>query len=136
MKGVLKDFVTVWAEAARATAASPRVTCLVWQRFPPLCTFGASGAIASAMEVTGFSTSYSTRIFSFAAFRMASVSATTRHTASPTQRVMSPTSIITSQSCCRWPTLLCGTSFAVSTPTTPSIASASEASMETTRARA
>ena len=56
---------------------------------------------------------------SLARFKISSVSAITRHNASPTHRVTSPTAIITSQSCWRWPTLLWGTSRAVSTPSTP-----------------
>ena len=49
--------------------------------------------------------------------------------ASPTQRVMAPLAMNTSQSCCRWPTLLWGTSSAVRTASTPGMARASEASM-------
>ena len=59
----------------------------------------------------------------------------TRQTASPTQRVMLPFAIITSQSCCRCPTLLLGTSSAVSTSSTPGSASAFSQWMSITLAR-
>ncbi len=65
---------------------------------------------------------------------MYSLSATTRQRASPTQRVTSPWAIITSQSCWMWPTLLLGTSWAVSTASTPGRARAGAASMLSTRA--
>ena len=67
--------------------------------------------------------------------RISSVSATTRQRASPTQRVTSPLAIITSQSYCKWPTLLWGTSSAVSTASTPGRARAAEASISSTLAR-
>ena len=66
---------------------------------------------------------------------MSSVSATTRQMASPTQRVMSPLAMNTSQSCWMWPTLLLGTSSAVRTASTPGRARAALASMSSTRAR-
>ena len=84
---------------------------------------------------TGSSTSYSTFTRRFAFASVASSSATTRQMASPTQRVTSPSAIITSQSWIRWPTWFTGTSLARRTPTTPGSASAFDVSMLTTRAR-
>ncbi len=135
VKGVVKLSVTVWAASASAALASPRVMWRCWQRLPPSWMAGAPSAAASCTLRTGSRTSYSTLTARLPSSRARSFSATTRATASPTQRVTSPSAIMTSQSCWRWPTLLTGTSSAVSTASTPGTSRASEVSMETTRAR-
>ena len=134
VKGVVKVRVTVNAECSSAVLASPRVTCLDWQRLPLLWTRGASGALASSIFLTGSRGSYSTLTSFLAASTISRVSPTTRHKASPTQRVMLPSAMNTSQSCWICPTLLTGTSSALKTARTPGSLSASDASILSTLA--
>ena len=147
VKGVVKVRVTLWAAFARAVLASPRVTWRLWQTlslswtvFPKAKKLswmrGAPSARASSMLRTGSSSSQVTLTAFLAFSKISGVSATTRQTASPMQRVTSPSAIMTSQSWMRWPTWLWGTSAAVSTPMTPSMAQALDESILTTRARA
>ena len=104
MRCVVNVLLTTWAEPASAASTSPRANAVTSRRLPPGWIAGASGANAAAGEVTGRSSSTSTRT-AFAAWRAWNcVSATTSASTSPTQRVVSPTAMNTGQSLTTRPT--------------------------------
>ena len=136
VKGVVKLARTTCAAEAIAPAASPRLTAMRESTFPAGWIAGAPGARAAAGERTGSRTSYSAAMSPSASSARAGVSAATTATASPTQRVTSPTAIMVGQSATTLPVKrLPGMSCQVATTATPGSARAADTSSDRSRAR-